>query len=165
MDQFHAVHPTYGFSLDDKCFNIVWRFLRISFSWDAADRISGWCCIDRSCHTSPSALIAMKTKNRSVTSLKNCVKGAILGTISCVQRQVPPSHQSWCVAYILFQSTELRSCIIIKTKRTKLNGLSPRANYTDRATAACRWSDCQLLRMKGETWSTWRIPTAVLSVF
>jgi hypothetical protein len=26
----------------------------------------------------------------------------------------------------------------------KLHGLSPRANYTDRATAACRRSDCQL---------------------
>jgi hypothetical protein len=28
-------------------------------------------------------------------------------------------------------------------KKTKLHGLSPRANYTDRATAACRRSDCQ----------------------
>jgi hypothetical protein len=27
-------------------------------------------------------------------------------------------------------------------KKTKLHGLSPRANYTDRATAACRRSDC-----------------------
>jgi hypothetical protein len=26
----------------------------------------------------------------------------------------------------------------------KLHGLSPWANYTDRATAACRWSDCQI---------------------
>jgi hypothetical protein len=31
--------------------------------------------------------------------------------------------------------------------------LSPRANYTDRATAACRRSDCQLLRIEGATWS------------
>jgi hypothetical protein len=38
-------------------------------------------------------------------------------------------------------------------KKTKLQGLSPRANYTDRATAACRRSDCQLLRIKGATWS------------
>jgi hypothetical protein len=35
----------------------------------------------------------------------------------------------------------------------KLHGPSPRANYTDRATAACRRSDCQLLRIKGATWS------------
>jgi hypothetical protein len=53
---------------------------------------------------------------------------------------------------------------IAKTK-TKLHGLSPRANYTDRASAACRRSDCQLLRIEGATWSAWRIPTAVFSVF
>jgi hypothetical protein len=35
----------------------------------------------------------------------------------------------------------------------KLHGPSPRANYTDRATAACRRSDCQLLRIEGATWS------------
>jgi hypothetical protein len=37
--------------------------------------------------------------------------------------------------------------------KTKLRGLSPRANYTDRATADCRRSDCQLLRIEGATWS------------
>jgi hypothetical protein len=35
----------------------------------------------------------------------------------------------------------------------KLHGVSPRANYTDRATAACRRSDCELLWIKGATWS------------
>jgi hypothetical protein len=39
-------------------------------------------------------------------------------------------------------------------KKTKLHGLSPRANYTDLATAACRRSECQLLRIEGATWST-----------
>jgi hypothetical protein len=29
-------------------------------------------------------------------------------------------------------------------EENKLHGLSPRANYTDRATAVCRRSDCQL---------------------
>jgi hypothetical protein len=38
-------------------------------------------------------------------------------------------------------------------KHIKLHGLSPRANYTDRATAASRRSGCQLLRIKGATWS------------
>jgi hypothetical protein len=47
----------------------------------------------------------------------------------------------------------------------KIHGLSPRVNYTDRETAACRRSDCQLLRIKGATWSAWRIPTAVFPVF
>jgi hypothetical protein len=37
--------------------------------------------------------------------------------------------------------------------KKNLHGLSPRAKYTDRATAACRRSDCQLLRIEGVTWS------------
>jgi hypothetical protein len=52
-----------------------------------------------------------------------------------------------------------------KKTKTKLRGLSPRANYTDRATTACRRSLCQLLRIEGATWSAWQIPTAVFSVF
>jgi hypothetical protein len=39
-----------------------------------------------------------------------------------------------------------------KTGFKILHGLSPRANYTDRATAACQRSDCQLLRIEGATW-------------
>jgi hypothetical protein len=35
-----------------------------------------------------------------------------------------------------------RGKITKKKKKTKLQGLGPRANYTDRATAACRRSDC-----------------------
>jgi hypothetical protein len=35
----------------------------------------------------------------------------------------------------------------------KLHGLSPLANYTDRATAACQRSNCKLLRIEGATWS------------
>jgi ElaB/YqjD/DUF883 family membrane-anchored ribosome-binding protein len=34
-------------------------------------------------------------------------------------------------------------------KKKKQHGLSSRANYTDRATAACRRSDFQLLRIEG----------------
>jgi hypothetical protein len=41
---------------------------------------------------------------------------------------------------------------IIKDEK-KLHGLSPRANYTDRATAACRRSECQRLWIEGATWS------------
>jgi hypothetical protein len=46
---------------------------------------------------------------------------------------------------------EIRFNIILLLKKPKLHGLSPRANYTDRATAACRRSDCQLVRIKGAT--------------
>jgi hypothetical protein len=48
--------------------------------------------------------------------------------------------------------------------KTKLHGLSPQAIYTEQATAACRRSDCQLVRMEGATWSAWRIPPAVFSI-
>jgi hypothetical protein len=34
-----------------------------------------------------------------------------------------------------------------------LRGLRPQANYTGRATAACRQRQCQLLRIEGATWS------------
>jgi hypothetical protein len=34
-------------------------------------------------------------------------------------------------------------------QKNKLHGLSPRVNYTDRATAACRRSDCQLFSDRG----------------
>jgi hypothetical protein len=48
----------------------------------------------------------------------------------------------YCVSYMIM------SYCIFTTKKKKLHGLSPRANYTDRATAACRRSDCQLLRIE-----------------
>jgi hypothetical protein len=47
----------------------------------------------------------------------------------------------------------------------KLRDLSPRANYTNQETAACRRSYCQLLRIEGATLLAWRFPTAVFSVF
>jgi hypothetical protein len=50
-------------------------------------------------------------------------------------------------------STSVRHVGCPLQKKNKLHGLSPRANYTDRATAVCRRSDCQLLRIKGATWS------------
>jgi hypothetical protein len=40
----------------------------------------------------------------------------------------------------------------VRRKKNKLSGLGPRANYTDRATAACRRSECQLLQIEGATW-------------
>jgi hypothetical protein len=40
-----------------------------------------------------------------------------------------------------------------RLKKSKLHGLNLRSNYTDRATTACRRSNCQLLRIEGATWS------------
>jgi hypothetical protein len=48
-----------------------------------------------------------------------------------------------------------------QTKKTILRGFGPRANYTDRATAACWRSQCQLLRIEGVAWPAQRIPTVV----
>jgi hypothetical protein len=46
-------------------------------------------------------------------------------------------------------TTEAVYFLLHKTKK-KLHGLSPRANYTDRATTACRRSDCQLGVPRGQ---------------
>jgi hypothetical protein len=40
---------------------------------------------------------------------------------------------------------------LISKKTNKLHGVSPRANYTSRATAAFRQIDCQHLRIEGAT--------------
>jgi hypothetical protein len=48
---------------------------------------------------------------------------------------------------------EVRAYSVDVNIKKKLHGLSPRANYTDRVTAASRRSDCQLLRIEGATWS------------
>jgi hypothetical protein len=48
-----------------------------------------------------------------------------------------------------------------KLKKTKLCGFNPQANYTDRATAACRRSYCQLLQIEGVVWSAQWIPMTV----
>jgi hypothetical protein len=40
-----------------------------------------------------------------------------------------------------------------------------RANYTDRATAACWRSYCQILQIEGVARSVHQIPTAVFSFF
>jgi hypothetical protein len=40
--------------------------------------------------------------------------------------------------------TRRYNSLFYETKTPKLHGLSPRANYTDRAITACRRSDCQL---------------------
>jgi hypothetical protein len=57
------------------------------------------------------------------------------------------------VMVILIYQQHKHIDLIVTSKKTKLHGLSPQANYTDRATAACRRSDYQLLRIEGATWS------------
>jgi hypothetical protein len=49
----------------------------------------------------------------------------------------------------------------IPYEKTELRGLSPQASYTERATAACRRSYCQLLRVEDVAWLAQQIPTAI----
>jgi hypothetical protein len=51
-----------------------------------------------------------------------------------------------------FELIQSHHQVLSHTKK-KLHGLSPQANYTDRATSACRRSDCQLLRIERAMWS------------
>jgi hypothetical protein len=53
----------------------------------------------------------------------------------------------------LFLINDGKHSVLQTCKKKKLHGLSPRANYTDRGTAACRRSDCQLVRIEDATWS------------
>jgi hypothetical protein len=65
-------------------------------------------------------------------------------------------HVGDCLIACDLMLVALRQLCLVSIKvvsKTKLYGLRPRANYTDRATAACRRSDCQLLRIEGATWS------------
>jgi hypothetical protein len=49
------------------------------------------------------------------------------------------------------QGNVTRVALTMKKKNSRV--LSPRANYTDRATAACQRSDCQRLRIEDATLS------------
>jgi hypothetical protein len=56
-----------------------------------------------------------------------------------------PRFTLFILRLVLGSSTCLQQVIVLY--------VLPRANYTDRATAACRRSNCQLLRIEGATWS------------
>jgi hypothetical protein len=83
-----------------------------------------------------------------------------IATATCRGKTIPTSfrHGSVCLPdssalpLPLFCSSPLLHHVG-SVHRKKLHGLSPRANYTDRATSACRRSDCQLVRIEGATWS------------
>jgi hypothetical protein len=68
----------------------------------------------------------------------------ILYILTSVMNKVRGLHQEH-VSPVSMQQLNIR--------KKKLHCLSPRANYTDPATAACQRSDCQLFRIEGATWS------------
>jgi hypothetical protein len=60
---------------------------------------------------------------------------------------------NWLSGVLLGKNDEIHKLYSLPGITKKLHGLSPGANYTDRATAACRRNDCQLLLIEGATWS------------
>jgi hypothetical protein len=90
---------------------------------------------------------------------------AVRDCVSCSVHQVGTRPNTGIPEILDTDESAAENCMSYKheLKKTKLHCLSPRANYTDRATAACqRWLR---LRIEGATWSAWRIPTAVFSIF
>jgi hypothetical protein len=78
----------------------------------------------------------------------------MLQTLQFPPSQYPLSYRRSCIFSIYFWVSECMAPCPASNKQTnKLHGLSPRANYTDQVTAACRRSDCQLLRIEGAMWS------------
>jgi hypothetical protein len=80
-----------------------------------------------------------------------CVK---LGRLTCSSGgllfafpQWPLATQTQSTECLIFTLAEYSTLLINAIK--KLHGLSPRANYTDRATVPCRRSDCQLFADRG----------------
>jgi hypothetical protein len=73
-------------------------------------------------------------------------------SVICLSRLYLGMHSA-LVRISQLNNTFMVLWLTFNKQTNKLHGLSPRANYTDRATAACRRSDCQLLRIKGAMWS------------
>jgi hypothetical protein len=119
------------------------------------------CCIIQCNLKLPNNLIVLIEN----ASIRDAGKGAFDITIPCSEYS---KCVMLCTGFVADLCDEYCCAVLVmasyKTK-TKLHGPSPRANYTDRATVACRRSDCQRLRIEGAMWSAWRIPTAVFSVF
>jgi hypothetical protein len=57
---------------------------------------------------------------------------------------------NWIIPYSTSAVMVIRITYLVSTYyKKKLHGLSPRANYTDRATTACRRSNCQFFADRG----------------
>jgi hypothetical protein len=114
-------------------------------------------------HTRPS-IQAHDISEHRMLGLSSCRTKALDAPGDIRESWSVPSVHSLHSKFLSRQySSKRQTCERMRITQIKKNlyGLSPRANYTDRATAACRRSDCQLLRIEGATWSAWRIPTAV----
>jgi hypothetical protein len=115
----------------------------------------------RSCVTPGTYSVCMFTADRSCVTPGTYSVCMFTAGRSCVT----PGTYSVCMFTAGRWSASWARSVLLNVKKTKLHGLSPRANYTDWVTAACRRSDCQFVRKEGATWSAWRIPLAVFLGF
>jgi hypothetical protein len=129
-------------------------------------------CIIRSLTTVPSIEVrrifgATKCLNTTPSYLRSVLKLSSLLRLGLLSFRLSDQSPIVCIYHLPKRSTCPANLILLDLKKlkTKLHGLNPRANYTDRATAAFRRSDCQIVRIEDATWSAWRIPPAVFSVF
>jgi hypothetical protein len=70
------------------------------------------------------------------------------------------SNENWGIICALCKQPVITLYNPVKNKK-HLGGLSPQANYTDRATAACWRSYCRLLWVEGVAYSAQWISTAI----
>jgi hypothetical protein len=86
----------------------------------------------------------MMLKEDSICNLARRIKYYVTAISVNCRRLVYPAIYNFMRA---FQSSD--RALFSYGKIKKLHGLSPRANYTDRATAAGRRSDCKLFADRG----------------
>jgi hypothetical protein len=73
-------------------------------------------------------------------------------------------HTYICSETLNRKQVDRRQLLGLLTINKNLRGLSPQANYTDRATVACQPSWSELLLIEDVAWPARRIPAAVSSV-
>jgi hypothetical protein len=111
------------------------------------------------CHFQKHATNCVGNMGKFVVSCVNPLKhsGYVLQTSALVIMYLCVSYDSQSERHF-FSIYRIKQLVFImryrvfpvrKELKTKLHGLSPRANYTDWATAACWWSDCQLFADRG----------------
>jgi hypothetical protein len=137
-----------------------------SHLWNRANRVIDGSCVPGCSSTTCSCTVYCLKDSISLVFLSQCRRkpgNLKYATIACLQiltclfipfHSMLYENQIWNIFLkypnSLIRITDMRQTYPLAHKK-KVHGPSPRANYTDRATAACRRSDCQLLRIEGAT--------------
>jgi hypothetical protein len=157
-------NPNFGDKKTGCCITTTHR-LTLSFSPGKFSTKATWLLSALLVWLCPLRLYCFPDWKAAILTHFNCIKMAVLNTLTehDFQYAFKKLHKRWellrgcCWPLVSYDQMAAPVPEFMDTHK-KLHGLSPQANYTDRATAACRLSDCQLLRIEGATWSAWRIP-------